>query len=209
MKPRQLVDMIRSGEDQSVPWIIDYPIVLEQMREMKMRSLYYNSGAFGFHSDTPTRSLGWIGPADDTIREAARPLVRQVAEPFEANLADLLVRAWQEILPGRIWIMPASHWAYELDFGSKEWMPALLEGLGIDPGLLQTRTTAAALEFAPDEVEPLKHLVQRLLEMLQASDFAIAFPHRRVVCSLHHHRQLWWTSAEPAVSDALDAMVGP
>jgi hypothetical protein len=43
--------------------------------------------------------------------------------------------------------------------------------------------------------------------MLQASDFAIAFPRRRVVCSIHHHKQIWWTSAEEAVSEALDAMV--
>jgi hypothetical protein len=122
-------------------------------------------------------------------------------------LSDLLVRAWQEILPGRIWIMPGSHWAFELDFGSKEWMPPLLEGLGIDPGLLQHRTTAAAIEFAREEFPAVTHFVRRLLEMLQASDFAIAFPHRRVVCSIHHHRQLWWTSAEEAVSEALEKMV--
>ena len=172
-----------------------------------MRSLYYNSGVFGFPADVPARSLGWIGPPDETIRESAKPLVRQISEPYEANLTDLLVKAWKEILPGRIWVMPASHWAYELDFGSKEWMPALLEGIGVDPGLLQHRTTAAAIEFAPEEFPALSHFTLRLLEMLQASDFAIAFPHRKVVCSIHHHRQLWWTSAEDAVSDALDKLV--
>jgi hypothetical protein len=103
--------------------------------------------------------------------------------------------------------MPASHWAYELDFGSREWMPALLEAIGVDPGLLQHRTTAAAIEFAPEESPALVHFVVRLLEMLQGSDFALAFPHRRVVCTLHHHKQLWWTSAEDAVSDALEALV--
>jgi hypothetical protein len=190
-----------------MPWIIDYPIVLEQMRQMKMRSLYYNSGAFGFPTDVSARSLGWIGPADETIRESVRHLVRQVPEPYEQNLAELMLRAWREILPGRIWVMPASHWAYELDFGSREWMPALLEAIGVDPGLLQHRTTAAAIEFALEESPALVHFVVRLLEMLQGSDFALAFPHRRVVCTLHHHKQLWWTSAEDAVSDALEALV--
>jgi hypothetical protein len=194
--------------ESRLPWIIDYPIVLEQMRQMKMRSLYYNSGAFGFPADVPARSLGWIGPADETIKESARPLIRQVPEPYEQNLAELLLRAWREILPGRIWVMPASHWAYELDFGSREWMPALLEAIGVDPGLLQHRTTAAAIEFAPEESPALMHFVVRLLEMLQGSDFALAFPHRRVVCTLHHHKQLWWTSAEDAVNDALEALVG-
>jgi hypothetical protein len=103
--------------------------------------------------------------------------------------------------------MPASHWAYELDFGSRDWLPAVLEHIGIDPGLLQRRTTAAAIEFAPEELEHLEHLVTRLLEMLQHSDFAIAFPRRRVVCSLHHHKQIWWTVAEAEVHHALDSLV--
>src|SRR5262245_60737870 len=101
----------------TVPWIIDYPIVLEQMRAMKMRSLYYNSGAFGFNGDSTTRSIGWVGPPDGTIRESALGFVRHVGEPYESNLAALVVRAWREILPGRVWVMPKSHWAYELDFG--------------------------------------------------------------------------------------------
>ncbi|HEY7090791.1 MAG TPA: hypothetical protein VH518_22025 [Tepidisphaeraceae bacterium] len=198
------------GSMARVPWIIDYPIVLEQMRGMKMRSLYYNSGAFGFADDTPMQSIGWIGPADETIRPEVRAMARQVAEPYAENLSKLLMRAWREILPGRIWVMPASHWAYELDFGSREWMPALLEAIGIDPGMLQTRTTAAAIEFNGSDQEEqgrLEHFVQRLLEMLQQSDFSIAFPGRRVVCSLHHHQQLWWTSAEPDVSDALAGLL--
>jgi hypothetical protein len=190
-----------------MPWIIDYPIVLEQMRELKLRSLYYNSGAFGFPADVRTYSIGWVGPPDQTIRPEARPLTRQVPQPYESNLARLLVGAWQDIFPGRIWVMPASHWAYELDFGSKDWMPAVLEHIGIDPGLLQRRTTAAAIEFAQDESELLEHLVTRLLEMLQQSDFAIAFPRRRVVCSLHHHKQIWWTVAEEQTCARLDALV--
>lgn len=190
-----------------MPWIIDYPIVLEQMRQLQMRSLYFNGGAFGFGSGSPTRSIGWIGPPDETIRAEARDFTRQVSPPYEQTLTRLLIRAWREVLPGRIWIMPGSHWAYELDFGSRDWMPPLLEGIGIDPGLLQSRTNAAAIEFAIEESPAVSHLVSRLLEMLQSSDFAIAFPHRRITCTLHHHKQLWWTSAEADLTAGIDALV--
>jgi hypothetical protein len=190
----------------TVPWIIDYPIVLEQMRNMRMRSLYFNSGAFGLNGDATTHTIGWVGPPDGTLREFARRLVRRVDEPYEVNLAALLVRAWQQILPGRIWIMPKSHWAYELDFGSRDWMPALLEHVGIDPGLLAGRPTAAAIEFSPDETDALRHVVQRLLEMLNNSDFAAAFPGHRVSCTIHSHKQIWWTVADQRVIEALDAL---
>lgn len=192
-----------------MPWIIDYPIVLEEMRRLKLRSLYYNSGAFGFHGDVVTRSLGWIGPPDETIQAEAKPLVRQAPRPFEQSLARLLVCAWEQILPGRIWVMPASHWAYELDLGSREWLPPLLEHVGIDPGLLQGRSTAAAIEFGPEESSLLEHFIFRLLEMLQASDFAIAFPHHRVTCMLHHHKQLWWTTSQSDMADALENLLKP
>jgi hypothetical protein len=205
--PRHLVTARRARFNiPTVPWIIDYPIVLEQMRELKMRSLYYNSGAFGFSDDEPTRSIGWIGPADETIRPEVRSLTRQVREPYEPTLVELLLRAWRDILPGRIWVMPSSHWAYELDFGSRQWMTPLLEGIGIDPGLLQHRTTAAAIEFTPEESPALAHFVTRLLEMLEGSDFSLAFPKRRVACTLHHHKQLWWTSADMQIIDALDQL---
>jgi hypothetical protein len=191
---------------RTVPWIIDYPIVLEQMRATGLRSLYYNGGAFGFGSDTPTRSIGWIGPPDDTIRAEVRPLIRQAPEPFEQNLTSLLVKAWAEILPGRIWVMPGSSWAYELDFGSRQWLPPLLERIGIDPGLLQSRTNAAAIEFSTDEHERLSAFAMRLLEMLQGSDFFIAFPGQKTVAMLHHHKQIWWTSADEAVIESLHAL---
>src|SRR3954463_11596350 len=107
-----------------VPWIIDYPVVLEQMREQRFKSLYYNSGAFGFPQDVQPQIVGWLGPPDSTLRESAATLGVSVAEPYEENLARLLIRAWQEHLPGRAWVMPMSHWSYELDFGSRDWMPA-------------------------------------------------------------------------------------
>ena len=47
-----------------MPWIIDYSVVLEQMRQQRFKSLYYNSGAFGFPTETQPQTIGWIGPED-------------------------------------------------------------------------------------------------------------------------------------------------
>lgn len=191
---------------RTVPWIIDYPTVLEQLRATGLHSLYYNGGAFGFAPEVTTRSIGWIGPPDDSIRAEVRPLLQSIPEPFEQNLTSLLVRAWTDLLPGRIWVMPGSSWAYELDFGSRQWLPPLLERIGIDPGQLQSRTNASAIEFSPDEHERLSAFVMRLLEMLAGSDFFLAFPGRKAVAMLHHHKQIWWTSSEEGIIEALGSL---
>ena len=190
-----------------MPSIVDYPIVLADQQRAGLRSLYYNSGAFGFPAGVATTSVGWIGPPDETIRPAARPLVRPVAEPYPATLATLLGRAWQEQLPGDVWVMPKSHWAYELDFGSKAWLPDVLRSIAIDPDALIGRSNAAAVAFAPTEVAPLVHLVENLLRQLSGSDFAAAWPGRRVACTIHSHQQLWWTTDDPDLMAALDGRV--
>ena len=190
-----------------MPWIIDYPLVLDQMKHQGLRSLYYNSGAFGFSDTTNVKAIGWIGPDDPTLRPAARDAARRVTEPYEPTLADLAAHAWQAHLPGTAWILPMSHWAYELDFGSAQWLPGALEHINIDPGQLQSRTTGCAIEFTPDETKPFRYLLLRLLEMLQTSDFAIAFPNRPALCTVHHHKQLWWTTPDPTIYTALDTIV--
>jgi hypothetical protein len=177
--------------------------VLEQMREQRFKSLYYNSGAFGFPSDVEPKVVGWLGPPDPTLKSHASGMGIQILEPFESNLANLLIRAWQMHLPGRLWVMPMSHWSYELDFGSRDWMPAVLEAIGVDPGLLVTRNNAAAIEFAPDETANVERFVERLLQMLLASDFAIVFPRRPVLVTLHHHKQLWWQTSDADFATAL------
>jgi len=190
-----------------MPWIVDYSAVLEQMNRQSMRSLYYNSGAFGFAEGAAVESLGWIGPDDPSLRPDARSLARTVPAPHEANLTRLVLRAWRDLLPGKAWLMPKSHWAYELDFGSRDWMPALLEHAGIDSGLLSARTNGAAIEFTPQEAEPFAHVVEGLLRMLLGSDFALAFPDRPVVCTLHHHKQVWWTSSDPQLITSLQGLL--
>lgn len=193
--------------ERSLPWIVDYEQVLSQMKGQGLRCLYYNSGAFGFADGAAVHSLGWIGPEDSSLRPSARELAVQVDSPHEATLSELTVRAWQDDLPGKVWLMPKSHWAYELDFGSRDWMPSVLERAGIDPGLLQSRTNAAAIEFNLDELNSFKHVIEGLLRMLLGSDFALAFPGRQVVCTIHHHKQVWWQSTDAPFIDRLRRMI--
>ena len=187
--------------------IIDYADVLARMREDGLESLYHNSGAFGFPSHASPRHVGWIGPPDPTIRPAALAFARQVPPPYEQNLAELTARAWREHVPGPLWVMPKSHWAYELDFGSSRWMPRLLEQLGLDPTSLQARHDGTALEFPSQHDDAFTGFVAGLLGNLVGSDFALAFPGRPVVCSVHHHKQLWWSTTDDRLHALLDAIV--
>lgn len=186
-----------------MPRIVDYEVVLDRMTGQGLQCLYYNSGAFGFPEGVITESVGWTGPDDPTLRPAARSLARQVAPPYELNLAARVIRAWHDCLPGTLWLMPKSHWAYELDFGSHVWMPAMLDAIGIDAKSLQPRTNAAAIEFEASESASLQAVIETLLEKLFGSDFALAFPGRPVVCTLHHHKQVWWTSSDREIIAAL------
>ena len=190
-----------------VPRVIDYPLVLDAMTAAGFTSLYHNSGAFGLADAAGVRHVGWVGPPDSTIRPAAVPLARHVPPPFEHNLAELAAVVWQQHLPGPAWLIPKSHWAYELDHGSRAWLPGVLRTIGIDPDPLAPRNDAAAIEFAPAERTQFTHLVRELLTHLLGSDFAIAFPGRRTVCTVHHHKQIWWTSEEAEVLEALDRLV--
>jgi hypothetical protein len=189
-----------------MPWIIDYDIVVEHMQKQKLKCNYYNSGAIGFADAAGVKHVGWIGPDDPTIRPAARELARTVPAPHEETLAQLLTDTWQKHFPGRVWAMPMSHWAYELSYGSRDWMPALIEHIGLDPGLLEGRNNAAAIEFGPTEGHHLRHFTQRLLEMLMASDFMLVFlgPPTPVLCTLHHHKQLWWSTKDESTLRALE-----
>ena len=189
--------------------VVEYDTVRRAMAEQSLNNLYYNSGAFGYPPGVPTRTVGWVGPPDETIRPAARGLVRQVAEPWEANLARLAVRAWREALAGgTVWAMPRSHWAYELDFGSQDWLPDVLARVGVDSATLAPLTTGAAVEFEVEEGEGFGGFLEALLGNLSgSSDFQLAWPGRPAVCTVHHHKQLWWTTPDDAVYARLDALV--
>jgi hypothetical protein len=190
-----------------MPKVIDYAVVLAQLRQQGLKSLYHNSGAFWFLDGVETFSRGWIGAADASISETATPLVRHAAEPFAENLASLLVQFWQRRPSGAIWIMPKSHWAYELQFGSREWLAKLLEGVGIDSGMLSPLNHAAAIEFEFAESARVQQVVQALLDHLVGSDFQLVFADCRTICTIHSRTQLWWTTVDAAVAAELDLLL--
>ncbi|HEV2294588.1 MAG TPA: hypothetical protein VGR35_12095 [Tepidisphaeraceae bacterium] len=183
--------------------IVEYERVLQRMHAEGFRSLYHNSGAFGFARGADVRYAGWAGPADGSIRAEARAFVRQVEPPYEANLARGAAQVWAQHLPGAAWVMPMSHWSYELDFGSRDWMPAALDAAGVDGNELATRANGAALEFAVEERDQFANLVAQLLANLRTSDFMLAFPGRPALCTVHHHKQLWWQTSDTALHEAL------
>jgi hypothetical protein len=186
-----------------MPTIIDYPQVLQQMQSQGMRSLYHNSGAFSLSKQWGASTLAWIGPPDPSIRTEALPLTRSISQPYDDMLALMAMMLWQAQLPGRVWVMPMSHWAFEC---GQEWMPPLLQGIAIDPALLAPRNDAAAIEFRTTETEPFILFLVGLLKNLVASDFALAFPGYTTLCTLHHHKQLWWSTQDSQVLAAVEAL---
>ena len=189
-----------------MPSIIAYETVLAQMQEQNLRCQYYNSGAFGFDADVTTYFTGWIGPPDSTIRSAALEHARHIAPPYGQTLARLATQAWRDLFPGPAWVMPKSSWAFELDFGSKVWLPDALRTAGVDPALLAGRTDAPAIEFSLQEADRFTPLVQMLLDNLLASDFALGFPGHPIACMLHHRKHIWWISSDPGRIQELEAM---
>lgn len=189
-----------------MPKLIDFPIVTQRMDQERLVSLYPNSGAFGFAPGVATHATGWIGEEDASILPAARALCSRVAAPVVPSLVELTGQAWRDTLPGVVWLSPKAHWAYELDFGSGVWMPDLLRRAGVDPDLLSPRHDGTAIEFSPPEFASLALLMTGLLENLLGSDFQLTFPGRDTICTVHHHKQLWWTSTNAAVIETLRAM---
>ncbi len=169
------------------------------------RSLYHNSGAFGFAAGVETVSRGWIGPADGSIRESARLIAHQATEPFDETIARALRSVWIRHLPGPMWIMPKSHWSYELEFGHRDWLPEALREIGIDPKPLEKLNNAPAIAFEMKEADESEFFVRQLLNRLVSSDFQLVFPGHPMLCTLHTRCQLWWTMSRPELIMMLDA----
>jgi hypothetical protein len=187
----------------AVPTIVDFERVLERMTAEGFRSLYHNSGAFGFARGVEVQFAGWIGPPDASIRPAMRVHLREAPPPYEANLSRAAADVWTSHLPGVAWVMPMSHWSYELDFGSGDWMPAALDAIGVAGDELSHRVNGAAVEFQAHERTAMESLVAALLANLRTSDFMLAFPGRPALCTIHHHKQLWWQTTDPALHATL------
>lgn len=149
-----------------MPWIIDYPLVLDVMRDQGLQCRYFNSGAFAFPPPVRVREIEWQAPS--------------------AELATRVVRAWRAASPGAAWLMPMSHWQHAFGQPGGERLAAAIESAGVDPGQLTHRPNASAIEFADTDADAgaLERLIERLLTPPQASDYTIAFPRRPVLCEL-------------------------
>ncbi len=189
-----------------MPRLIDYNHVLERMKQEGFVPLYYNAGAFGFAPDATAQVVGWLGSDDPSIRNEARQFTIRVAAPYEQCLSHMLTEAWQSHLPGELWLMPKSHWAYELDFGNTDWLPSALAELSIDAAKLKKLTNAAAIAFATDESDALQNFARTLFTHLHGSDFLAAFPSHKTLATLHHHRQIWWQTTNIEIAQRLRAI---
>jgi hypothetical protein len=187
-----------------VPRIVEYQTALAELQGQGLICNYYNGGAFGFPKGVEVDVSGWIAGEDPTIRAEIRSKTRVFSPPAEENMARAAVAAWQKELGGRAWIMPLSHWAFELDFGSKGWLPALISGAGVDPQALADQPNAAPIEFVPSDHERLVTFVQTLLINLASSDFMLAFPGQSILCTIHHHKQLWWASSDKSLLERVE-----
>lgn len=185
---------MRKAYDVTMPRVIDYDEVLRSLTGRRLVSLYYNSGAFGFDRSAAVQHAGWILREDPTIRPAARELARLVAGD-EQTLATMAAR----LVDQAVWVMPKSHWAYELDFGSSAWLPAALGAIGIDADTLIRRHDGSAIEFSTAEKTTFESFTGALLKNLAGSDFMFVTADARTICTIHHHKQLWWSSVDEDV----------
>jgi hypothetical protein len=189
-----------------MPVIIPYDTVLQSLTAQGLRCNYYNGGAFGFPAEATTIFRGWIGSPDASIRPEMLAVARKVDAPLVPKLAEITAKAWERVLPGIAWIMPMSHWHFELTYGSRAWLPGLLAEIAIDAAALAEQANAAAIEFAPADRSAMQRLVAGLLDGLTGSDFSIAFPGRPCIAVLHHHKQVWWMTSDANLAAKLDAI---
>lgn len=176
--------------------LVDYSQVYETLTAAGLQCLYHNSGAFGFGDDAATHSVGWILREDPTIKPAARALATLV-EGTEATLAERAVQVWKAIAPDSpAWVLPKSHWAYELTFGSYAWLPAALAAIGLNADELAGRNDGSGIAFSPADAAACQAFIETLLRNLAGSDFMLLLGGGKLLCTIHHHKQLWWTAAD-------------
>ncbi len=185
--------------------IVEYPIALAKLQQLGLICNYFNGGAFGFPKNITTKIIGWTAGDDSSIRPELRPSLRPFPPPFAENLATAAAAAWAADLPGPAWLMPLAHWAFELDLSGNPWLPMLLKNVGVQPFLLAQRPDASPLEFQPGDQAALKSCLQTLLDNLSTSDFMLAFPQHPILCTIHHHRQLWWITSNKPLLERVDS----
>ena len=185
-----------------MPTIVDYPVVRQRMLDRGFVSLYHNSGAFGFGPDDSVQNLGLVTTDDPSIRESARAMMRLVTRPAQLDAVERVCRH----IRSDAWLMPKSHWHYELHFGNSRLLEGVLQSIPIDPAVLRDRNDGSAIAFEPAAAKQLLGVVTELLPLLRGSDFMIAWPDGGTLCTIHHHGQLWWQTTDKGVAAALDGV---
>lgn len=185
-----------------MPRLVDYATVFQTATANGLRCAYPNGAAFVLNTD-PRHVAAWSATADDaTIVPAMRPRVRRVARERMARLAAC---AWRELFggAGEAWLAPAHHWAAALEHGDGQWLAPLLAELGIDAAPLRDRTRADAVAFGASESHLFERTLEGILDNLWRSDFSMLLPGEAVVCTVHHHKQLWWQCGDANVAELL------
>ena len=169
-----------------MPWIIDYSLVLDQLRARGLRCLYYNSGAFALLD--PSRAVA----VESTGSRRSAP----------ARVAEV----WKRLAPGPLWLMPKTHWQHEIQSREAAWLTATLERIGVDPGLLEHRTSAAAVEFAEVEADAVRRVIAQILLAEPPSEFTIAFPRYALLGTVGTANGLNWQTGDEALAAQLRAI---
>jgi len=80
---------------------------------------------------------------------------------------------------------------------------------GVDSAELAPLTTGAAIEFNWEDSGQFTSFLATLLDNLSgSSDFQLVWPGRPVICVIHHHTQLWWTTPDDSIYLALNDLLG-
>ncbi len=178
--------------------VVAYDRAMAELLSRGMVCLYFNSGSFGFEESREVVHAGWLIGDDASLTPRARDAARVIDPPETRRLAQLAGALWRRV-GGPAWLMPGSHWAYELDFATPD-LAGVLEAAGIAPRELDVHD-GRPVQFDPHEAESFEAVVSWLLDSGTTSDYRLALlgPGGVTVSGIiHHHRQLWWTTPAPS-----------
>jgi hypothetical protein len=190
--------LVIAGIMRNVPRIIDYVEMTRTLEAEGYACNYPNSGSFSLRGGNGI-IRGWLTTKDESVLP---DLPTRIVGG--RDLAEMAVAAWRQYMPGNALLAPSSHWAFEMQFGHPQELKPILQGMGLDEKAISEDANGSAIEFQPAESGVLQNAVSGLLSFLLTSDFMLYFPGYRTSCMIHHHKQLWWVSANEAAVGGLD-----
>lgn len=177
--------------------VLDYGQVQQVLVGKGLKCLYHNSGSWGFAGGKTVAAVGWVLGEDMTMTPAARKVAR-VLGGLEELVAGI-GKAWARV-GGEAWVLPGSHWAYELDFGTPA-MEGVLKRWGVSgvEGLVG-RNDGSAVVFGDGEEGAFMGVLGELFRIGTASDYQLIFPAVPITGILHHHVQVWWQTEDTSLA---------